>query len=83
MTYLRALRDKEEVYWIVVDSEAAMLAVAQARKFGDQYQLMPAMLAEWMQKEEAARKLANLHKERFSKEYMENSGLPPDWFTAA
>ena len=58
-------------------------AVAQARKFGDQYQLMPAMLAEWMQKEEAAKKLASLHKDRFGEEYMEDSGLQLDWFTAA
>ena len=53
-------------------------AVAQARKFGDQYQLMPAMLAEWMQKEEAAKKLASLHKDRFGEEYMEDSGLQLD-----
>ena len=57
--------------------------VAQARKLRDQYQLMPAMLAEWMQKEEAARKLADLHKERFGEEYLEDSGLQLDWFTAA
>ena len=36
-----------------------------------------------MQKEEAARKLADLHKERFGEEYMEDSGLQLDWFTAA
>ena len=36
-----------------------------------------------MQKEEVAKKLASLHKDRFGEEYMEDSGLQLDWFTAA